>query len=135
MAASVRGVLVRAPTRRDGIDYERGTKMTIYRTVCPQCSFYIRSEDIDSTGDLMIWIAESDAWIEGHVCGQDQGNGNEMRYYDARYYAAWMQRVDDLVWQIMGCSFYDLPDCCIRDWYEDGLSIHQAAARAIRDTG
>jgi hypothetical protein len=47
-------------------------------------------------------------------------------------YKDWEKEVDNKVWEIMGCSVYDLPDCCFADWFEDGLSACQAAKKAIR---
>ena len=44
----------------------------------------------------------------------------------------WMKAVDDACYDRAGCSVYDLPDVCFRDWYDDGVSPKSAAGRAIR---
>lgn len=44
----------------------------------------------------------------------------------------WMAEIDQYVTRRVGCSVYDLPDCCYRDWYDDGDSARTAAAAAIR---
>jgi len=43
----------------------------------------------------------------------------------------WMNKVDTIVWQTVGCSVYDLPDCLYRVWYDDEMSASEAAKRAI----
>ena len=43
-----------------------------------------------------------------------------------------MKDVDSAVGAICGLSVYDLPDCCFRDWYDDGVSAVGAARRAIK---
>ena len=48
-------------------------------------------------------------------------------------FAYWMKLVDDLVWQLVGCSIHDLPDCGFRTWYDDGLAPEEAAERAIKE--
>jgi hypothetical protein len=45
----------------------------------------------------------------------------------------WMDKVDRLVTAALGLSVHDLPDCCYRDWYDEGLTPRQAARRAIRN--
>jgi len=47
-------------------------------------------------------------------------------------YDEWVKAVDNAVWDIAGCSVYDLPDCCFADWYDDDITSIQAARRAIR---
>lgn len=47
-------------------------------------------------------------------------------------YEQWMEKADDIVWNKMGCSIYDLPDFCSRDMYDDGDSPARAAGKAIR---
>ena len=47
-------------------------------------------------------------------------------------YDGWMEQVDDKVWEIAGCSIWDLTDACLADWYEDDLTPCQAAKKAIR---
>jgi len=45
----------------------------------------------------------------------------------------WINKVDSKVYATIGCSVFDLPDCCLRDWFEDGISPTEAAMRAIED--
>ena len=47
-------------------------------------------------------------------------------------YAAWMREVDREVSDLMGLGVDDLPDCLYRDWFNDGVSPHTAARRAVR---
>lgn len=49
-----------------------------------------------------------------------------------RTFEEWMALVDAAVQSRTGMSADDLPDCCYRDWYDDGLSPKQAAIRAIK---
>ncbi len=44
----------------------------------------------------------------------------------------WMSDVDRKLGFAVGLSSEDLPDCCYRDWYKDGVSAATAARRAIR---
>jgi hypothetical protein len=49
---------------------------------------------------------------------------------------AWMREVDrQIVRRSFGCTSADLPDCCYRDWYDDGLPAKVAAGRAMRNAG
>lgn len=50
----------------------------------------------------------------------------EMNFQD------WMDKVDKEVINYCGLSVHDLPDCCFRDWFDDGASPKQAAKRAIK---
>ena len=62
--------------------------MTVYRCVCPYCSAYIRSADdafCDPEEFWDDWDAESDDWLESHVCGENVGNGIENHSEFARY--------------------------------------------------
>lgn len=43
----------------------------------------------------------------------------------------WMGKVDNIVWEKMGCSVRDLPDCMFLDWYDDGVIPAYAARWAI----
>lgn len=43
----------------------------------------------------------------------------------------WRRRVDEAVWKLAGCSIDDLPDCCLRDWFDDGMKPVIAACKAI----
>ena len=47
----------------------------------------------------------------------------------------WMQKVDDNINGFIGLSAYDLPDCCYRDMYDDGMLASEAAKVAIEDAG
>lgn len=51
---------------------------------------------------------------------------------DDTRFALWMADVNDEVEKLLGLSVYDLPDCCYRDWFEDGMSPSAAARKAIR---
>jgi hypothetical protein len=44
----------------------------------------------------------------------------------------WMVEVNKVVETKVGLGTDDLPDCCYRDWYDNGVSVKSAAARAIR---
>jgi hypothetical protein len=48
-------------------------------------------------------------------------------------FETWMERVDEVVNRIAGCSYQDLPDCPYRDWYDDGMKPEVAARRAVRN--
>lgn len=44
----------------------------------------------------------------------------------------WMRQVNNAISdRLAGLTSDDLPDCCYRDWYDEGLSVRQAALRAI----
>ncbi len=45
----------------------------------------------------------------------------------------WLAKVDAAVEARTGMSLSDLPDCCFRDWYDDGVTPSAAAARVIRN--
>lgn len=47
-------------------------------------------------------------------------------------FAAWMAAVEAHLDKTCGLSSFDLPDCCYRDWFEDGVSPKRAAAKAMR---
>lgn len=47
-------------------------------------------------------------------------------------FTAWMSKVDAAISTKCGLTSSDLPDCCYRDWHDDGLSATRAAARAIK---
>jgi len=47
----------------------------------------------------------------------------------------WMAEVNQQIENMYGLSSDDLPDCCYRDWYDDGLSTKSAARRAIKNAG
>lgn len=44
----------------------------------------------------------------------------------------WLRAVDAAISAKCGLTHDDLPDCCYRDWYDDGVSAKSAAARAIK---
>lgn len=52
---------------------------------------------------------------------------------EAMSFKLWMKKVDVFVEMLAGCSVYDLPDCLFRDWYEDGVTPEEAAARAVEE--
>jgi hypothetical protein len=45
----------------------------------------------------------------------------------------WLKAVDTIITAKLGLSRDDLPDCCYRDWYDDGVTPKTAAFRAIRN--
>ena len=45
---------------------------------------------------------------------------------------AWKAKVNHFCVRKCGMTTDDLPDCCYRDWYEDGVTASSAAARAVR---
>lgn len=54
---------------------------------------------------------------------------------DDTRFAQWMKDVDQAVQGILcGLTVYDLPDCCYRDWFEDGFSPSAAARKAINQS-
>jgi hypothetical protein len=53
-------------------------------------------------------------------------------YSGRQPFDAWRADVDQIVWRRAGCSLHDLPDVCLRDWYDDGLPAAAAAGRALR---
>ncbi len=55
-----------------------------------------------------------------------------VKYGAKRTFEEWMAEVNKVVEARVGLSTYDLPDCCYRDWYDSGVSVKSAAARAIR---
>ena len=44
----------------------------------------------------------------------------------------WMERVDAYLESKLGLNSADLPDCCYRDWFDDGIGPVLAARRAIK---
>ena len=48
-------------------------------------------------------------------------------------FETWMRRVNAVVVSKTGCSVHDMPDCCFRDWYDDGMGPVAAAKKAIRN--
>lgn len=51
----------------------------------------------------------------------------------SRTFPEWMKAVDEIIERRLGLSSADLPDCCYRDWYDEGVSPLTAAVRAIRN--
>ena len=45
----------------------------------------------------------------------------------------WLEKVDVAVDHLSSMSLHDLPDCCYRDWYENGMTPNAAARKAIRN--
>lgn len=45
----------------------------------------------------------------------------------------WMKDVNFWTLHIAGLDVNDLPDCCFRDWYDDGVKPQTAARRAINN--
>ena len=45
----------------------------------------------------------------------------------------WLDAINEVLSRRIGLSHRDLPDCCYRDWYDDGVTARSAAARAIRN--
>lgn len=45
----------------------------------------------------------------------------------------WKKRVDAYLVRETGMTADDLPDCCYRDWYDDGVAPILAAKRAIKN--
>jgi hypothetical protein len=44
----------------------------------------------------------------------------------------WMREVNHSIALRTGMTSDDLPDCCYRDWYDDGLEAKRAASQAIK---
>jgi hypothetical protein len=65
-----------------------------------------------------------DNYITRHY-GEDQ-------FEDDSLFTKWMEAVDAAVESRMGCSVYDLPDCCFRGWFDGHMSATGAARKAIR---
>ena len=61
----------------------------------------------------------------GHsgYCNGDDGEAN---------FNGWMAKVNALIEARLGMSSSDLPDCCYRDWYDEGVTPKGAASRAIK---
>jgi hypothetical protein len=50
-------------------------------------------------------------------------------------YETWLRLVDEAIYARVGLSLADLPDCCYRDLYDDGLRALAAARKVIRAAG
>lgn len=46
----------------------------------------------------------------------------------------WMKEVDAQLRKKVGLTHLDLPDCCYRDWYDDGVRPSTAANRAVKNS-
>lgn len=55
-----------------------------------------------------------------------------MRTRKKMTFETWMITVNDLVESMVYVSTEDLPDCCYRDWFDEGITPLQAARRAIK---
>ena len=52
----------------------------------------------------------------------------------AKPFDVWMRKVNSAVEAATGgLSVSDLPDCCFRDWFDDGVSPSAAAKRALKN--
>lgn len=45
----------------------------------------------------------------------------------------WMKEVDTILMRTCYLSSADLPDCCYRDWYDQGVTPRSAASRAKKN--
>ena len=52
-----------------------------------------------------------------------------------RDFSAWYALADEAVWDAVGLSADDLPDCDWYDWYASGVKPTTAARRAIENAG
>lgn len=48
-------------------------------------------------------------------------------------FEAWMKEVNKCLVKMCGMCADDLPDCCYRDWYDDGFKPKEAAVMAIEE--
>ena len=48
-------------------------------------------------------------------------------------FTQWMRDVDALICKRTGVFADDLPDCCYRQWYDDGYTVKHAASAAIKN--
>ena len=48
----------------------------------------------------------------------------------------WMKMVDTVLANrdLYGLTSADLPDCCYRDWFDDGISPKSAATMALKNS-
>lgn len=49
-------------------------------------------------------------------------------------FAEWLRKIDAILASRLGMTHEDLPDCCYRDWYDDGISPSRAAGLAITNS-
>lgn len=47
-------------------------------------------------------------------------------------FESWMKEVNAYVQARIGLTADDLPDCCYRDWFDDGVEPKEAARNAIK---
>lgn len=50
-------------------------------------------------------------------------------------FSHWMQQVDEAVWQIAGCSVYDLPDYDFYSMFQDGAPPPEVANEVLSEAG
>jgi hypothetical protein len=50
-------------------------------------------------------------------------------------FSEWMERVDQVIWGIVGCSVHDLPDCDFFYMFEDGAPLKEAAETELSEAG
>ncbi|HUS47381.1 MAG TPA: hypothetical protein VM098_04645 [Phycisphaerae bacterium] len=50
-------------------------------------------------------------------------------------YEAWRAAADQRMQAKHGIALDDLPDCCYRDWYNDGVSVASAVKKAVSNAG
>jgi hypothetical protein len=56
------------------------------------------------------------------------------RMIEDQEFRAWMKKVDaHISRKLGGLTSDDLPDCCYRDWFNDGTSPSKAAKMAMSD--
>jgi hypothetical protein len=46
----------------------------------------------------------------------------------------WVSQVNRVLLANVGVTLDDLPDCCYRDWYDDGVSPVRAARMALTES-
>ena len=47
-------------------------------------------------------------------------------------FSKWMGKVNARLIEKTGMTSEDLPDCCYRDWFDDGMQPRSAAAQVIK---
>jgi len=50
-------------------------------------------------------------------------------------FSQWMEISDGYVWQLAGCSIYDLPDCDFRSMFDDGIEPAEAVNSMLQEAG
>ena len=54
--------------------------------------------------------------------------------FDFMTFEQWMQKVNTAISNKIGLTSDDLPDCCYRDWFDDGISPKSAATMALKNS-